>query len=71
MAVAREMGRVLLAMNILVWNCRGVASKGFVPLIRDLRKEFSSSFMVLMKTHVTGANANRIIKRLSFGDSFI
>lgn len=51
-------------MNILVWNCRGTSHKGFANLIRELRNEYNTSFVSLMKTHTAVKMANNIIKRI-------
>lgn len=53
-------------MNVLCWNCRGTASKGFAGLIKDLRREFSFSLMMLVETHTSGNRALGVIRRLGF-----
>lgn len=56
-------------MNLFCWNCRGTARKGFVGMMKDLIKEYIS-FVCLLETHVAGAKASRIVRRLGLGDSF-
>lgn len=58
-------------MNVICWNCRGTASKGFAGLIKDIRSEFSCSLMFLVETHTSGSLAKRIAKRCGLDQSFI
>lgn len=57
-------------MNVISWNYRGTASKGFVSLVRDLRQQYDSNF-IIMETHTSGDRASSIIKKLGFKGSFI
>ncbi|XP_025608011.1 uncharacterized protein [Arachis hypogaea] len=58
-------------MNIISWNCRGVGSKAFPSIIRDLRKEYEASFLFLLETHVSGSRGKQIRDRLGFDSSFV
>lgn len=58
-------------MNIVIWNCRGVSSKGFATLIRDISLRYQTNFICLLETHVGIARAGRIIKKFGFTDWFI
>lgn len=58
-------------MNAISWNCRGTASKGFVGLIKDLRREFCASMIILMETHNSGAAAQKIIRRIGLDSQYI
>lgn len=58
-------------MNFIVWNCRGTAAIGFAGLVKDLRRNYSSSMIALLETHTSGAHANKIIKRIGFQNKFI
>lgn len=40
-----------MMMNIIAWNCRGVGSKSFPGLIRDLKVKYEASLMFLFETH--------------------
>lgn len=57
-------------MTVLCWNCRGAASKGFTPLLRDMKMEFFFSFLILLETHVSGRRAANIVKRFGFDGCF-
>lgn len=43
-------------MNMLGWNCRGAAGRGFVNLIHDLKKEYDVSMLFLVETHTKSQN---------------
>lgn len=58
-------------MNILSWNCRGTAQKGFVNLIKDLRREYHTSFICLMETHTCAKTADRILRRVQLDGQFV
>lgn len=58
-------------MNLICWNCRGTASKGFAGLIRDMKRDYSSSFIALLETHSSGNQAKRIVRRIGFENHVI
>lgn len=58
-------------MNLICWNCRGTASKGFVGLVKDMKREYSASFIALLETHTSGNQAKKIAKRMGFEHQFI
>lgn len=58
-------------MNVLSWNCRGTAAKGFVSLLRDLQRKFDTKFCILMETHTSGEKARSIIKRIELDAVFV
>lgn len=60
-----------LSMNIFCWNCRGTASRRFVRLLKDIKRDYSCSMMILVETHSSGTTAKRIAKRCGFSNSFI
>lgn len=60
-----------ILMNIMCWNCRGTAAKGFAGLIRDLKQAYSAAMIILLETHTSGPTASRIIKRIGFDNKFI
>lgn len=53
-------------MNIICWNCRGTTSKGFVGLTKDMKHEYSASFIALLETHSSGNQAKRLVRRMGF-----
>ena len=53
-------------MNMLLWNCRGVSSKGFVSLIGDLSTRYDTHFFDLFETHISGPKAAKVIKKFNF-----
>ncbi|XP_025682381.1 uncharacterized protein [Arachis hypogaea] len=62
---------LVLMMNIISWNCRGVGSKAFPSLIRDLRYEYGANMFFLLETHVSGARGNQIRGKIGFDSSFV
>ena len=61
---------MMQSVNILVWNCRGVAKRGFGSFIKDLRHKHEFSILVLLKTRVSGGKANKIDKKFGFDGMF-
>lgn len=58
-------------MNIVCWNCRGTASRGFAGLMKDIKREFSCSLIILVETHTSGNTAKKIAKRCGLDEYFI
>lgn len=54
-------------MKIIVWNCRGAASKGFATAMRNLCMDFKPDVVVLLEPRVSGVRGQKIIKSLGFG----
>ncbi|KAG4949120.1 hypothetical protein JHK86_042359 [Glycine max] len=54
----------LVVMNAITWNFQGTSNKGFVPLIKDILKEYDVSLLFLLETHSSGPNVVRTIKRI-------
>lgn len=48
-----------------------MAARGFVGLVKDMKREYSSSFIALFETHTSGVKASRIAKRMGFENQFI
>lgn len=51
-------------MNVICWNCKGTAGRGFGNLVKDLKKYHDSKLVILMETHTSGVRAAGIIKKL-------
>lgn len=58
-------------MNFICWNCWGTTSKGFAGLVKNMKREYSTSIIALLETHTSGTQAKRIIKRIGFENQFI
>ncbi|KAL4299224.1 hypothetical protein AHAS_Ahas17G0079500 [Arachis hypogaea] len=53
-------------MNIISWNYRGTASKGFSFIIKDLVYRYHANLIFLLETHISGHKAEATIKNLGF-----
>lgn len=58
-------------MNLICWNYRGTASKGFVGLVKDMKREHNVSCLALLETHTSGTKARRIARRMGFDKQLI
>ncbi|XP_016204864.1 uncharacterized protein LOC107645364 [Arachis ipaensis] len=58
-------------MNVISWNCRGLGSKAFPSLIRNLRHEYGANIFFLLETHVSGVRGNQIRDKIEFDKSFV
>lgn len=58
-------------MNFISWNCRGIGAKGFITLVKDLRREYGASLIFLMETHSSGQRVANQAKRIGLLDNFI
>nr|KYP30980.1 Retrovirus-related Pol polyprotein LINE-1 [Cajanus cajan] len=58
-------------MNVISWNCRGAGSKGFATLVNDLVKEYNVGIICLLETHISGSQAQRVIKRIKLDKCFM
>ena len=59
-----------VAMNILMWNCRGALNPDFKRRIFEMAINHKPAIMVITETRVGGDRAKRIIADLPF-DGFI
>ncbi|KAI9084290.1 hypothetical protein K1719_033797 [Acacia pycnantha] len=55
--------------EILVWNSRGAASKGFAAVLKELRCRYKVDLVVIVEPRVSGNPATRIIKNWGFKHS--
>lgn len=58
-------------MNVIVWNCRGTANRGFPNLIKNIRRGRDTNLLILMETHMSGNKATRIIRKLKLDGNFV
>lgn len=58
-------------MNIISWNYRGIGHKGFVPLVKDIAKEYNASMIFFLEIHASGDKVRKFVKRIDFDGSFI
>lgn len=58
-------------MNVMCWNCRSTASKGFTTIIKDMKREYKFSFLLLLETHINGRRATNIVKCFGFDGWFL
>lgn len=55
-------------MNLIIWNCRGAASKTFPGRIRDLIGKNHIHILAIVETRVSGVGANKVIRKLGFNN---
>lgn len=60
-----------LLMNILCWNFRGTASRGFVGVLKEIKKDYYRSMMILVEIHTSRASTRKIAKKCGFKNTFI
>lgn len=58
-------------MNFFTWNYRCISARGFVNLIKEIKKEFKVSMLCLFETHVSGSKETNIAGRCCFDNKFI
>ena len=58
-------------INTVIWNCRGAAKRGFAGLIKDLRKSYSFSILVLLEPKLSGIKADKVSKKFGFDVEYI
>ncbi|KAI9117634.1 hypothetical protein K1719_011800 [Acacia pycnantha] len=56
-------------MKILVWNCRGAASKGVAAVIRDMKRRHKPELVVILEPRISGGQATKVIKSWGFNFS--
>ncbi|XP_030970044.1 uncharacterized protein LOC115990346 [Quercus lobata] len=56
----------MVAMNLIVWNCRGTLKPNFQDYVHDLVRQLDPAIFVVMETHIGGARARDITDRLPF-----
>lgn len=58
-------------MNAISWNCRGIGNKGFVPLIKDISREYDATMIFLLEIHASGDRVRKIVSKMGFDGSLI
>ena len=57
-------------INTVILNCRGAAKQGFVDLIKDFRKSYSFSILVLLVPKLSGIKADKVAKKFGFDGEY-
>ncbi|KAF7812620.1 putative ribonuclease H protein At1g65750 family [Senna tora] len=55
-------------MNYIIWNSRGIGSKSFPSLVRDLKRGHKVDFLVVLEPHQCGSNAVNFIRKFGFDE---
>lgn len=58
--------RLIVNMNLLIWNCRDSLSPTFCNNVKDLVRIHNPVILILMETKSSGDRASRIANRLPF-----
>lgn len=58
-------------MNVISWNCKGTAAKGFSSLIKDMQRNYEAYLIFLLETHSSGEKAQRQARKLGLSGKFI
>jgi hypothetical protein len=58
-------------MNYISWNCRGIGSKGFKTLVKDICREYNSSMIFLLETHAKEEKALCWAKKFGLDGCYI
>lgn len=56
---------------IVVWNARGAAGKDFGSTVKEFKRKFRPSLVVLVETRCSGERAQQAIKRMGFTHQLI
>lgn len=56
---------------ISIWNARGAASKEFGNAVKELRRRYKPSILVLLETRCSGVGAQKAIKRMGFRNQIL
>lgn len=57
-----------MLMNLVIWNCRGAASKTFPGRVRDLIRGKNIHALIVLETRVSGDKAERMVRKLGFSN---
>ena len=57
---------VQASLFIMVWNCLDACSKQFTNTLNELLRLYSPSILALVKTRISGANANEVCPKVDF-----
>ena len=55
----------LKLLMIIVWNARGVAEKAFGNVVKEIKRRFNPTILVLVETRCSG-EAQQAIRRMGF-----
>ncbi|KAI9118521.1 hypothetical protein K1719_010853 [Acacia pycnantha] len=53
-------------MNILIWNCRGAASKGVAAVVRNMKFRYKPNLVVILEPRISGVQASRVSRNWGF-----
>ena len=52
---------MMVQLNIFVWNYRGAGKRSFVSMMKDLRRKYEFSILILLETRISGERADKVI----------
>ena len=58
-----------MTISIMYWNVQGAASANFRRSFRTIIKNYNTSLVVLMESHISGIKADEFIKKSGFDKS--
>ena len=61
---------MVVPLNAMIWNCRGVAKKNFGTFLKDLRRSYSFSLLVLLEPKLSRVKADEVVKKFGFNGIF-
>ena len=56
----------MVQLNIFVWSCQGAGKRSFVPMMKDLRRKYEFSILILLETRISGERVDKVIQKLDF-----
>ncbi|XP_028752270.1 uncharacterized protein LOC114711983 [Neltuma alba] len=55
--------------SFFVWNCQGAASSKFYRVLKSLLQGYKPDIVALVEPRISGANADRVIRRIGYPNS--
>ncbi|KAI9115404.1 hypothetical protein K1719_013723 [Acacia pycnantha] len=56
-------------VELMIWNCRGAASKGVAAVIRDFKFKYKVDMLVILEPRISSNHATKVIKSWGFKKS--
>jgi len=64
------MAKIMMTMQGLIWNCRGLKKKGVASFLKNLISQFSFHFIGLQETMIRDCD-DRIVKKFDCHQDYL
>lgn len=62
---------IVVVMNIVSWNCRGVAHPNFLCHIKEMKRLYDISILAILEPRISDDKRRKVIQKMGFSEHFV